>query len=355
MLPVYAKASNFQDLGTFCSTEHVANWFKDYCERHGLPPTADTAIFIARTQSGNKTISANRSFQAIQSAADSHNLIRYDFDGITFAFGRLYHAINEAYSGFLPQGLHDFKSNLEYEAYGNLSAYQIAMVNHKLKQYIDEPSYAILSMHFGLSQNSVPLPYNRIARIVGLSQSRVRDIVVSSLARLRWARADLPALYAYDRAKLFHQVEQKKAAYDDYARQWGNVIARAKELEAEAKTLSDFYHAAFSSNTKTIFGDNPQSSIQKSASAAPSSPAATDATATPDTTGFDDRIFMPIYALGLSKTLANRLARNSIMTLADILTYPDYKFMRIRNFGKKSAEELTAKMHELGYADFVIT
>ncbi|MBQ3445539.1 hypothetical protein IJG29_02320 [Candidatus Saccharibacteria bacterium] len=355
MSPVYAKASSFQNLSTFCASERVATWFKDYCKRHGLPPTADTAIFIARTQSDDKAISANRSFQAIHSAADLHNLIRYDFDGITFAFGRLYHAINKAYDGFLPQGLHDFKTNLEYELYGNLSAYQIATVNYKLKQYIDEPSYAILSMHFGLSLNSVPIPYNRIARIVGLSQSRVRDIVVSSLARLRWAHADLPALYAYDRAALFNQATLKKAAYDDCAKQWGNIIARVKELEAEAKTLSDLYHVAFCSNTKTIFGDNPQSSIQKNAGAAPSSPAATDATATPDTTGFDDRIFTSIYALGLSNTLASRLARNNMMTLADILTYPDYKFMRIRNFGKKSAEELTAKMHELGYADFVIT
>ena len=67
-----------------------------------------------------------------------------------------------------------------------------------------------------------------------------------------------------------------------------------------------------------------------------------------------DELNQGIECLELCTRTYNALIRYGICTIADVLNYPPDRFIRIRNFGKSSARELTQRMHEKGYNDFRI-
>ena len=63
---------------------------------------------------------------------------------------------------------------------------------------------------------------------------------------------------------------------------------------------------------------------------------------------FMDKLCLGIDEIELSVRSANCLTGANIETLAELVCIPERQMLEFRNFGKKSLNEIKAKLHEMG-------
>ena len=61
-----------------------------------------------------------------------------------------------------------------------------------------------------------------------------------------------------------------------------------------------------------------------------------------------DKLSLRIDEIELSVRSTNCLSGANIETIAELVSIPERKMLEFRNFGKKSLNEIKAKLHEMG-------
>lgn len=149
---------------------------------------------------------------------------------------------------------------------------------------------------------------------MGLSRERVRQLIKKAVRRL--SRPEQRKAIVCGRTFLSELDREKKAASEalasyvkakaDYTRKIAWIREKTKQLDAAVEALSD--------------GDDVYESI----------------------------LDTKIVDLGLSARATNCLTRSDIPTLRELVKKSDADLLRVRNLGRHSYEEITAKLEELG-------
>lgn len=321
-------AAEIKSLDELHVPERALFYVKREMEQDGLDVGQE--ILLARQTPYGKSAWRDDFRQAL----DEAGLIRHDFDEMSFRVGKLYLAIDpERYRGKVIGGLDDFESNEQYETYQNLSPSKIATVRNAVRDAMDPRRGETLLMRFGLTGGK-PKTYQEIADEFGLTKERVRQFELDAGRHLRRASgAWLPELYMFKRETLDTQIAEITEQLGALQNAYQSILEKYTELQRGAKALTELRDAAF---VREFRSPAKSAEIEE-----------------------DDKDDTPmarrIESLELSVRCYNCLVRwGRMTTVGDILSYPPERLLRLRNFGRVSANELVAKMHEIGFSDFEI-
>lgn len=237
---------------------------------------------------------------------------------MSFRVGDLYRSVYGApWAGYFVTDIEQL-SNVKYEEFEGLSDEYIRDAEVALMDRLTEREYEVIRLRFGLDYLDIDSPKDlkSIGNHFGISGERVRICETTALRKLRHPTTKLPAIF--DAPSDLEEVGERLYAELEELYQ-SPVFMRANEIVHELERMKK---APFNYDCEYFKGG--------------------------------DLAYSNIDTLGLSTRTCVILKRANIFTVSDIVNLPKDDWYKIRNFGRKSSEEVVARMHTLGYEDFSI-
>lgn len=283
-------------------------------------------------------------------ALDMAGFIRHDIDTASFAISQIYRMVScDTIDVTIPvnferpsrvakrigdDGMHsctDYRArNEKYENFRNPTSDQINTVRESLKTRLTDAEYALIAYELGL-ENGKTHNIAQISEYLNIPNGHVRRIRAAILRKIE-DNTIVPPSDEQEVSSIIEEIEK---------------LRKNPIFEKEAKLINELHKI----RKDPIF--KREASLKERLREISKMPigCAEAAAKYLDDGSFDSS---DIENLGLRVCTYNCLKRAGINTIADVIKLPKEDWLKIKNLGRTSLNEIEEKIHKVGYADFKI-